>query len=33
VSPPRSLSVQFAQKNEEMEKKTWPLGEYEKKEQ
>lgn len=29
----KSLSVQFAAKNEEMEKGEWPLADFEKKEQ
>jgi ATP/ADP translocase len=33
INAAQSLSVQFKQKNDEMEKKTWPLNEYEKKEQ
>jgi len=33
IAAANSLSKQFAAKNEEMEKKEWPLNEYEKKEQ
>lgn len=33
ISAARSLDGQFQKKNQELEKKEWPLGEYEKKEQ
>ena len=33
INSARSLSKQFAVKNKEMEKKEWPLKDFEKKEQ
>ena len=33
IQAAKSLSVQFAAKNEEMEKGEWPLADFEKKEQ
>lgn len=33
IKAAQSLSIQFAAKNEEMEKGEWPLADFEKKEQ
>ncbi len=33
INAANSLSVQFKQKSEEMERETWPLADFEKKEQ